>query len=354
MQAADTVSVVIADTVAGTVVGPAESAVDAVADTAAVPQPLDVSDAAVGLVHKVEGWFDALVLLLPNLVVAVVVVLATVFVARLVRRGVVSLLGHVTSRAPQARNVVDLLATVAYVVVLAAGTFIALRVLSLDGIVTTLLAGAGIVGLALGFAFQDIASNFISGVLMAVRTPFIVGDIIETGDYMGPVREISLRETILETFQGQRVILPNAEVYGRAIVNYSTTHERRVDVACGVGYGDDLEKAERVAIQAVEGLSVRNESRPVQLYYNEFGDSSINFVLRFWIGFQAQTDFLGAQSEAIKAIKRAFDENGVTIPFPIRTLDFDPNGGVDLQAMLRGSGDGAGPLAAPASGGPEA
>ena len=289
---------------------------------------------------KVEGWFDALVLLLPNLVVAVLIVLATVFVARLVRRGVAGLLHRVTSRAPQARNVVDLLGTLAYVLVLAAGTFIALRVLSLDGIVTTLLAGAGIVGLALGFAFQDIASNFISGVLMAVRTPFIVGDIIETNGHMGPVREITLRETILETFQGQRVILPNSKVYGEAIVNYSTTRERRVDVACGVGYGDDLGLAQRVAVAAVEGLEARNEQKPVQLYFNEFGDSSINFVLRFWIAFQAQTDFLGAQSEAIKAIKAAFDENGVTIPFPIRTLDFDPNGGVDLQAMLRGAGDG--------------
>jgi small conductance mechanosensitive channel len=335
----DSVTVVLSDTVTAAVAAPAAEA-PAAEETAV--QPLDLTDAAAGLAEKVEGWLDTLVLLLPNLVVAVLIVLAAVFVARLVRRGVQKVLGHVTSRAPQARNVVDLLATVAYVLVLAAGVFIALGVLNLSGVVTTLLAGAGIVGLALGFAFQDIASNFISGVLMAVRTPFVVGDIVETNGYMGPVREISLRETVLQTFQGQRVILPNSRVYGEAIVNYSTTRERRVDVACGVGYGDDLEQAERVAVAAVEGLGARMDGKPVQLYYTEFGDSSINFVVRFWVAFQAQTDFLAAQSEAIKAIKAAFDANGVTIPFPIRTLDFDPNGGVDLQAMLGGSGDGSG------------
>ena len=312
------------------------------ADTTAVDTtaagPVSVSDAATGLVDKLDGWLDTLVLYLPNLVVAVLIVVAAAVLARVVRRVVATVLGRVTDRAPQARNVVDLLATIAYVVVLAAGTFVALGVLNLDGGVTTLLAGAGVVGLALGFAFQDIASNFIAGILMAVRTPFVVGEIIETNGYMGTVREISLRSTLLDTFQGQRVILPNAKVYGDPIVNYSAQRVRRVDLACGVGYGDDLGHAQRVAVEAVEGLEARLQDRPVQLYYTEFGDSSINFTVRFWVDFARQTDFLEAQSEAVKAVKAAFDESGVTIPFPIRTLDFDPNGGVDLRAALKGTG----------------
>jgi small conductance mechanosensitive channel len=204
--------------------------------------------------------------------------------------------------------------------------------------VTTLLAGAGVVGLALGFAFQDIASNFIAGILMAIRNPFLVGEIIETNGFTGTVREISLRSTVLDTFQGQKVILPNAKVFGDPIVNYSARGERRVDLACGVGYGDDLGHAQQVAVAAVEGLAARKDGKPVQLYYTEFGDSSINFVVRFWVDFMRQTDFLEAQSEAIKAVKAAFDRDGVTIPFPIRTLDFDPNGGVDLRAVLKSGG----------------
>ncbi len=292
------------------------------------------------LADKLIGWYEGAVALLPNMLIAIIIVVAAVFIARLVRTLVVNLLHKVTEKAPQARNVVDLLGTVAYVGVLAVGTFVALGVLDLDGIVTTLLAGAGVVGLALGFAFQDIASNFIAGILMAVRVPFLVGEIIETGGYTGTVEEITLRSTLLKTFQGQLVIMPNAKVYGDPIVNFSRLKQRRVDLGCGVGYGDDLGHAQQVALDAIDGLEVRNSDRPVQLYFTEFGDSSINFTVRFWVDFQAQTDFLEAQSLAIMAVKRAFDSNGVTIPFPIRTLDFDPNGGVALRAALKGTDGG--------------
>ena len=309
--------------------------------TAADTPARSTAEAASGVWAKLQGWGEAFVLMVPNLVLAVLIVLVSAVAARLVRRVVSSLLGRAADRAPQTRNVIDLLATIVYLGVLAAGTFVALTVLDLDGLVTTLLAGAGVVGLALGFAFQDIASNFIAGILMAIRNPFLVGDIIETNGFTGTVREISLRSTVLDTFQGQKVIVPNAKVFGDPIVNFSARRERRVDVGCGVGYGDDLGRAQRVAVEAVESLASRKESRPVQLYFTEFGDSSINFVIRFWVDFQAQTDFLEAQSQAIIAIKAAFDGAGVTIPFPIRTLDFDPNGGVALRAALKG-GDGEG------------
>ena len=134
----------------------------ALADTTEI-RPLRVTDAATGLLAKLEGWVDAVVLYLPNFVAAVLIVVLAAVIARVVRRLVTAVLHRVTNHAPQATNVVDLLATVSYVVVMLAGTFIALGVLNLDGVVTTLLAGAGVVGLALGFAFQDIASNFIAG-----------------------------------------------------------------------------------------------------------------------------------------------------------------------------------------------
>ena len=300
--------------------------------------PLNVSDAAVGLLGKVEGWVDSLVLLLPNLVVAVLIVVAAAFAARLVRRIVTGVMHRITAHAPSATNVVGLLATLAYLIVLLTGLFAALRVVGLDGIVTTLLAGAGIVGLALGFAFQDIASNFIAGVLMAIRNPFVVGQIIETNSHTGVVTDISLRSTIIETFQGQRVILPNAKVFGDAIVNYSATHLRRIDLEVGVGYGDDLEHVERTALRAIEALGGLAAGKPVQLYFTAFGDSSIDFTVRFWVDFAKQTDYLAAQSSAVKAIKKAFDAAGITIPFPIRTLDFGPSGGVAMREMLGGAG----------------
>ncbi len=305
-------------------------------DSLALP-PISVTGAAAGLLGKVGSWFDALVLLLPNLVVALLIVVATAFAARLVRSVVTSVMHRVTAHAPSAANVVSLLATVAYLIVLAVGLFAALRVVGLDGIVTTLLAGAGIVGLALGFAFQDIASNFIAGVLMAIRNPFVVGQIIETNAHTGVVTGITLRSTIIETFQGQRVVLPNAKVFGDAIINYSATQSRRVDLASGVGQGDDLDEVERVAVAALAALPMCDANRPVQFYYTGLGESTIDFTARFWVDFSKQTDYLAAQSAGVKALKQAFDAHGISLPFPIRTLDFGPSGGVPMREMLGGN-----------------
>ena len=310
-------------------------------------EPFHLDDAFGRLVDKLSGWIEAAILGLPNLVIAVLIVVVAALLARLARRLVGGVVHRVGERIEATRRVADLLGTLAYVAVLATGTFIALGVLSLDGVVTSLLAGAGIVGLALGFAFQDIASNFIAGVFLAVRAPFAPGQLVETNDFLGIVRAVNLRSTELDTLQGQRVILPNSAVFQNPLTNYATNRYRRVDVACGVGYGDDLDRAERVAKAAVEGLPLRDPARAVELFYTEFGDSSINFTLRFWIGETGQAAFLAAQSAAIKAVKAAFDREGVTIPFPIRTLDFDPNGGLALAdalpagALGNGSPDGA-------------
>ncbi|MEO0559990.1 MAG: mechanosensitive ion channel family protein [Bacteroidota bacterium] len=346
MQLADSASVALSDTAQAALDSVQAVLPDSVANMAedSLAAPVPVAETASGLIVKLQGWVEHAILLLPNIVVAFLVVVVFAMLARLARRVVQSVLSRLTTRAPQAGNVTNLLGTLAYIVVLAAGTFIALKFLRLDGLVTTLLAGAGVVGLALGFAFQDIASNFISGVLMAVNPIFLVGEIIETNGHMGSVREISLRTTVIDTFDGRKVALPNAKVFGEPLVNYSARRERRIDLACGVGYGDDLGNAQKVAVEAVKSLDMLKKGRPVTLFYTEFGDSSINFVVSFWVDFSKQVDFLEAQSEAIKAIKQAFDEKGVTIPFPIRTLDFDPNGGVELSKMLGSlgaSGNGA-------------
>lgn len=294
---------------------------------------MDFSSILDALYEKLHGWLEALILILPNLVVATLVVLLSAVLARVGSNLVHRILNHVSS----VRQVNKLLTTVTYVAILAVGVFIALGILELDGTVTSLLAGAGIIGLALGFAFQDIASNFIAGILLAIRHPFRAGDIVETNDYFGTVDHIDLRATILRTFEGQLVIIPNKEVFQNPLTNFTVDGSRRVDIACGVSYGDDLERAKDVALAAVTSLGIHLADRPVDLYYEEFGDSSINFSLRFWIEFHQQTDYLSARSQAVIAIKNAFDTAGITIPFPIRTLDFGIVGGEKLSDVLPAS-----------------
>ncbi|MGN8224774.1 mechanosensitive ion channel family protein [Gracilimonas sp. BCB1] len=275
--------------------------------------------------------------MLPNLAVALLVVIVFYAIAKGIRKFV----GKVLSKVTTNKTVTGLAQTVLGVLVIGIGVFIALSILNLDGMVTSLLAGAGIIGLALGFAFQDIASNFISGVLLSVRHPFGIGDIIETNDLFGTVEKLNLRNTVIRTPQGQIIYVPNKVVYENPFINYTKNGERRIDLACGVSYGDDLEKARKIAIEAIEKLDMRDTSRDVELYFDEFGGSSVNFKIRFWIAFDKLPQYWGAQSEAIIALKKAFDENDIMIPYPIRTLDFGIRGGEKLNASMIRNGNNA-------------
>jgi small conductance mechanosensitive channel len=300
---------------------------------------LDVETALSSAWAKVTEWTFGLIESLPNIIAALVVLLVFWGLARIVRKVVAKLV----DRFAHQPEINRLVAAGAYLAVLAVGVVLALGTLNLDKTVTSLLAGAGILGLALGFAFQDIAENFIAGVVLNVQDQFAEGDVIETNEFMGIVERVELRATTVRTFEGQRVIIPNSMVFKNPLINYSQAGRRRVDIAVGVAYGDDLAEARRVALDAVKALDFVDIDRPVELFYEEFGDSSINFSLRFWIDFRTQVDYLGARSEAIMAIKAAFDEHGITIPFPIRTLDFggDAVGGQGLVQALRQSGYGA-------------
>jgi len=286
------------------------------------------------LLAKFTGWGRSFVLLVPNLLVAILVLIGFWLAAKLVK----NVLQRVLRRVSHSEQVNRLLAHAVFLGLLAAGLFVALGILGLQKTVASLLAGAGIIGLALGFAFQDIAANFMAGIYLSVQRPFRPGHIIETKDYFGVVKRIHLRWTEVRTQQGQVVLIPNKQVFENPIMNYSKTGERRVDLRLGVSYGDDLEKARQVAIEACEGVSTKLPDRPVEFFYEEFGESSIDFVVRFWIAFARQPDFLAAQSEAIERIKRSFDENGITIPFPVRTLDFAVRGGEGLPRVLEEAG----------------
>ena len=280
---------------------------------------------------KVETWIETFIRMLPNLVMALLVLIAFYVLGKIIRKAVKKLL----SKATDNRSIINLLETIVGVMIIGIGVFIALSILQLDGAVTSLLAGAGIIGLALGFAFQDIASNFISGIILSIRHPFGIGDIIETNGIYGTVQKMNMRNTIIKTPTGQIVYIPNKSVFENVLENFTTSGERRIDLSCGVSYGDDLEKAKEVAIEAVKDLDNYNADKGIEFYYDEFGGSSINFKIRFWVNFQTNPDYWSARSDAIMAITKHFDENDIMIPFPIRTLDFGIRGGEKLNTMLQ-------------------
>jgi small conductance mechanosensitive channel len=124
-------------------------------------------------------------------------------------------------------------------------------------------------------------------------------------------------------------------VFQSAIENFSDTNRRRVDLSCGISYGDNLDKVKEIAIKSIEGSDFLAENEKVDLVFTEFGDSSINFDLRFWLKDTKQGTYNDAKSDAIIKLKKAFDDNNIMIPFPIRTLDFGIRGGEKLDTMLK-------------------
>ncbi len=287
------------------------------------------SDAFNNVLDKVEKWFETLTSMLPNIVVAILVLVLFYFLAKFARSIATKGIARLTKRSALS----NLVSTSVYIVIILSGLMIALGILDLDKTVSSILAGAGIIGLALGFAFQDIAANYMSGIIMAVSKPILVDDIIETNGHMGTVEKINLRTTVVRTFQGLHVIIPNREVFQNVVTNYTKTSDRRVDLECGVSYGDDLEKVRDVAEATIKKLPFLLANKGVDLFFTSFGDSSINFSIRFWIEYPNQMAFMKARSESIIAIKKAFDENDISIPYPIRTLDFGIKGGEKLSEM---------------------
>lgn len=290
---------------------------------------MDFSKALELIQQKLAVWVRELIKMMPNLLLAVLILIVGIYISRLiarVSRRVIDKLAHVDV-------ITNLGASFIYITGIGISIFTALSVLQLDKALTSLLAGAGIVGLALAFAFQDIAANFMSGILLSMRRPLRVGDIVKLQDYMGRVESVNLRDVTLLTFQGQMVIIPNKEVMQNPIENYSLLGRRRMDLSVGVSYGEDLQKVKDVTMAAVEDISGLAPDETVSFFYQEFADSSINFTLRLWASTPDQPDYLRVRSEAIMKIKKAYDENGITIPFPIRTLDFGIKGGQKLDEM---------------------
>ncbi|UZR95917.1 mechanosensitive ion channel family protein [Chondrinema litorale] len=277
---------------------------------------MDIKEASEILISQLQSWYTNIVAGIPNLILAVIVVILFGVLSKKIK----ALTNRLVFRFSNNDSLASLSAVVAAYIIILVGMFIGLDILNLDKAVTSLLAGAGIIGLALGFAFQDLTSNFISGVFIAVQRPIRIGDVIETNGFFGQVRAINIRSTIIYNFAGQEIEIPSKDIFQQPILNYSKTGERRMQLNCGVSYGDDLQKAQDIAIAAINTLPFLQEGKPVELHYDGFGDSSINFKIWYWLD-QEKAGPPHAGSEAIKAVKKAFDENNITIPFPIRTLE---------------------------------
>ncbi|MFB6454018.1 mechanosensitive ion channel family protein [Chitinophaga sp. Hz27] len=212
---------------------------------------------------KLHHWVTAMVEMLPNMVVAIIVFTLFYLLARFVR-GITYKFSHRLSSAVAVSN---LIASIMFIIFLMMGLFISLNILNLDKAVTSLLAGAGIIGLALGFAFQDLTANFISGLFITFKKPFEVGQVIETNGFTGTVEEIELRSTTMVTDDGLRVIIPNKDVFQKPIINHSLTPLRRIVLTFGIPATQQTDQVESIIDNIVRALPGVHPDKPKTVWF---------------------------------------------------------------------------------------
>lgn len=258
-----------------------------------------------------------------RVLIGIVVFVAALALAALVRRLLVASLDHGDSDRHTGRLVGRL---VGFVIVVGGLVY----ALELAGVrVGPMLGALGIGGIALAFAAQDILSNFIAGVLLQVRRPFRVGDEVRSGEHEGWVEDVNLRTVRMKTYDGLTVYLPNAEVLQAPIVNFTKTPTNRTSITVGVAYDADLEGARQVLLDACASAKEVLAAPAPEAWVEEFADSSITIVVRYWHDSDVASRWRARNAVAI-AIKHGLDDAGISIPFPQRTVWFGP-GSTTLQ-----------------------
>ncbi|WP_405397410.1 mechanosensitive ion channel family protein [Maribacter sp. Asnod2-G09] len=280
-----------------------------------------VEESVSNLWDKLDGWLEAIILKLPNFAMAILVMFLFYFLARGIRK----ILKRTILRKISQVSIQEIIAKVIFVTIILIGFFIALGVLDLDKVLTSILAGAGVVGLAVGLALQGTLSNTFGGLILSFMPQLKINDFINADGVSGFVTEISLRNIILKQPDNNIVVIPNSKFIDGSFTNYSMNERNRIFVNCGVGYESDLQMVEDLTVKIIADNFKQNDDENVEFFFTEFGDSSINFMVRFWADCINVKQEHAARHKAIKIIKKHFDQRDINIPFPIRTLDFGKN-----------------------------
>lgn len=249
-----------------------------------------------------DDWVRALIIFVVALILA--------FAAR-------TGINRVGRRRDTVGSTVQIVARLVFAVLVMAGIYMALRRIGVD--LAPLVAGAGIVGIALAFALQDVAQNYVSGIMLGFKNPFRPGDVIITGDQEGIVEDLDLRYTVIRGYDGVRILVPNGQVLQNPLVNLTISGARRVEFTVGVAYGTDLDHATEVAANAAASVPGVEPQPRADAIVSELAASWITITVRFWLT-PPTTDLLLLRDAVMKAVVRAYDAHGIEIPFEQRVV----------------------------------
>ncbi len=264
---------------------------------------------------------------LPILAVAFLLLVTTMLVAR----ASVTFVRRILHGRLQSQLLRNVAARAASVPIFVAGLYLVLRISGLTRLAVTVLGGTGLIGLVLGFAFRDIAENFLASLLISLQRPFASGDLVEVAGHTGYVQSVNTRATLLMTLEGNHVQIPNATVYKDTITNFTANPNARFDFAVGIGYEDSLAKAQSVALDVLrKHPAVVPDPEPLVLV-EELGASTVNLRVYFWINISRYSHYK-VRSAVVRMTKKAFELAGISMPDEAREVIF-PKGVPVVQGL---------------------
>lgn len=260
-----------------------------------------------------QNWLVSFFDYLPKLIAGLVIFIVSAVGSSFVAKWVVGLV----SKKIESKELHRLIFLITRWSLLIVGTIMALDQVNFD--VTGFIAGLGVVGFTIGFALQDIAKNFISGLMLLYRQPFNLGQTVKVADFEGVVEEINIRDTVIHTLDGELVIIPNQAVFTNPIVNYTQTNLRRRRVEIGLGYDEDADAAMSLFLDVLRTVpGVEKDPEPT-IQAEALGDSTLTLSVLFWVD-QQKSSLQTVHSEVVKAIKTASDTHHINLPYPIQKV----------------------------------
>ncbi len=284
------------------------------ADTVEKPdQQLDIPqqiDADYGVaIERLDDWIDKGIQLLPNIILAIVVMALFYGVGIFVRR---LILNQSTRR--DRGNLGEVLGGLVKWAILLIGFLLAATIVIPTLNPGDLIAGLGVSSVAIGFAFKDILQNWLAGLLILIRNPFTINDQIEVNGHEGTVQRIETRATIIKTYDGQRIVIPNSDIYTNAVLVKTAYEMRRSQYDVGIGYGDNIEEACEVIQQAIAGISEVESEPPPEALPWDLAASWVTIRARWWTNSR-RADVVLVHASVIMAIKQALDKARIDMPY---------------------------------------
>ena len=241
----------------------------------------------------------------------IIMALMIFIIGRIVVNILTKIMGKLMIKAKVDETLVDFVKSIAHTVLLLFVIVASLNQLGVD--TTSLVALLGAAGLAIGLSLQSSLQNFAAGVMLLLFKPFKTGDYVEAGGSSGVIQKVNIFTTTMHSPDNKEIIIPNGAIYNGNIINYSARDTRRVDLVFGIGYDDDIKKAKSILEKTVlADQRVLSDPSPT-IAVSELADSSVNFVVRPWV---KTPDYWGVLFDLTENIKLAFDENGISIPYP--------------------------------------